>query len=365
MSAPRTVRAVFEQLAAEGLAQPENLDGLAQTPAPVDETGSPWYLRLFVGLSAWIAAILFIVFLGMAEIIDPEDSGLLLGLAFCALAAGLAWWKPRSDFLGQLALALSLAGQILFVIGLASQSSSLARALFGDPWEWELTLTAIGLIILELVLLLVYRTRLHRLISALVIYGALLAILFEWDALTWVHGYLFLLAAGFVALQVFDLRLLAGGMGELAQPVTYATALFLLGLLLLPLFDEGDLDWRITALLLGLVLLALGWRVLLSLGWGLRSGAGLFLLAGCVLLCIPALRMPGILAALIVLLGGFWRGNRLLVGLAAVFLVFYVGAYYYSLEWTLLVKSLALMGAGVLLLALRLVMLRAAPGGAA
>ena len=68
--------------------------------------------------------------------------------------------------------------------------------------------------------------------------------------------------------------------------------------------------------------------------------------------------MPGILAALLVLTLGFWRNSRDLMALAAIFLVFYIWAYYYSLEWTLLAKSLVLLGSGIILLALRYFVVR-------
>jgi uncharacterized membrane protein len=77
-----------------------------------------------------------------------------------------------------------------------------------------------------------------------------------------------------------------------------------------------------------------------------------------VLLAIPAHQTPGILAAIIVLTVGFWRGNLLLMGLATAFLAGFLTAYYYNLDFTLLVKSFILMGTGVLLLALRLAWLR-------
>ena len=99
-------------------------------------------------------------------------------------------------------------------------------------------------------------------------------------------------------------------------------------------------------------------QIVQDLGYGLQNRVVIALAAGCFLLLVPSLRMPGILAALIVLVLGFWRSNRGLMGLASIFLVFYIWAYYYSLEWTLLVKSLVLLGSGGILLAVRFFILR-------
>ena len=60
------------------------------------------------------------------------------------------------------------------------------------------------------------------------------------------------------------------------------------------------------------------------------------------------------LVAVIVLLLGYWRANTLLMGLATVFLLFFLSAYYYNLEITLLNKSYILLGTGAVLLVVRL-----------
>ena len=104
---------------------------------------------------------------------------------------------------------------------------------------------------------------------------------------------------------------------------------------------------------MALVLLYLAYRLLYELERPLLSPVGLWALVAVALLLIPAYQTPGILAAVIVLLLGFWRNNVLLMGLATLFLLFFLSAYYYNLEITLLNKSYILMGTGVVLLALR------------
>ena len=76
-------------------------------------------------------------------------------------------------------------------------------------------------------------------------------------------------------------------------------------------------------------------------------------LGGTVLFLVPAMRAPGLVAAIIVLLLAFRTGNRILLGLALVFLLVYLSAYYYHLEISLLLKSVTLAGSGLVFLALR------------
>jgi uncharacterized membrane protein len=54
-----------------------------------------------------------------------------------------------------------------------------------------------------------------------------------------------------------------------------------------------------------------------------------------------------------VILLGFQRGNRFLMGLAFIFFLLFYISYYYYLDVTLLMKSITLMSAGVILLGLR------------
>jgi uncharacterized membrane protein len=79
-----------------------------------------------------------------------------------------------------------------------------------------------------------------------------------------------------------------------------------------------------------------------------------------VLLLLPlAWGSPGLLAAPLVLLVGFSRGNRIVTALGALFLAGFISFYYYNLELSLLAKSFALMGSGVVLLGARAVLARA------
>jgi uncharacterized membrane protein len=56
---------------------------------------------------------------------------------------------------------------------------------------------------------------------------------------------------------------------------------------------------------------------------------------------------------MLVLLLGYWRGSRVLMGMAVTFLCLFVAQFYYALDITLLAKSYMMMATGLVLLGLR------------
>jgi hypothetical protein len=338
---------VLSHLADEGLTKPVEQDAAVRSFSQDSRKSAlPWYVKLFVGISAWVAAALITSFLFIIGIID-EDQALFFGLAFCALAILLNRINRTNIFLGQLSLALSLTGQVLAIIGLSSVFN------FNEVFPIVAAVT-----ILELILIWLHRDSILRFISALIIVICFLVLIFDQDALTWLHGLIIVLAAGtlYIHLKENDLKL--RGFEELISPVGSAVTVSLLGILVMPLLDDFELRWEFTAIALFIFLLILLAQIAVDLGYNLRNRVVIALALGCILLLVPGISMPGILAALIVLVLGFWRNNRGLMGLASVFLIFYFWAYYYSLEWTLLIKSLVLMGSGVTLLVLRYFVVR-------
>ena len=358
MSTPMSLREVFERLDAEGFDVPDSLEGKVSQAELADRgVDSPWYVRFFMGLSAWVAAVFLLSFLSATAILFSDPGSMVIGLVFCAGAVGLNRLAPRNDFLIQLALALSLAGQALFTFGAAE-------------W-WEAVVpVAMALIALEALLLWIYEDRLHRFISSVIVAGAVLALVLDLESTIGLHLLIFVVGACSVLVNQREYDLLHVSVRSIIVPASYGMIVSFLGLLTLPLVGEfrdvanvNEVQWWITAGLLLFVLLYVVSQIVADLNLELRSRAVLLLLLGCVLLGVPAARMPGLLGALIVLVMGFWRNNRLLLGLSTVFLVFYLGAYYYTLEWTLLVKSFVLMGTGVTMLLLRFGLVRVAQRG--
>lgn len=340
-----TIQQLLDQLVLSGNFEPDQQPE-AETVLAAAGRSTPWYIQGLVGISAWIAAIFFIGFLAVAGLVDSEEAMIIGGVIFTGAAVGLKWGLPRSIFAGQLALAVGLAGQGLLIAGVGSQTESTAAAAFAA-------------IVLEAVLIVVYRDSFQRLLSTLVIVGALVVLLFEWDIQETAHLLIFLVALATILIWDKESLLSTMPLADIYRPVGYGCAIALLAMLIPSAIEDLEIKrWWISAIGLLLALLVLEYFILAELGVNWQNPLVFILVGGTLLLLWPAWQSPGILGALVVLLAGFRRGNRLLTGLAAIFLAFFIIAFYYNLELTLLVKSFMLMGNGVIILVLRYVLLR-------
>jgi hypothetical protein len=337
-----TLVGILRQLEEEGFHLPDGaLEAAGQILKEKDVSVQPWYVRLFTGLSAWIAAGLFVLFLYQSNFLNGEVTTLFSGLLLVGVAAAIKILGPNNDFLTQLGLALSLTGQIRFILG--------SGGLFGDS-----ILVPILVIVLEVALIAVYNDRTHRFLSTMIIIATLFYIIVDQDVPELVHVLIFALALLTVVLYQRERQFQVSRRHDLFYPVRIGTSFSLLVLLILPLIGDWDFPtWWITTVLLSAVLIYAIWEITADLQIRWDSGVLLWVLLTGLILIIPAVRMPGVVGAAILLLLAFWRNDRLLLGIAAVFLFFYVGAFYYSLAWTLLQKSLTLIATGGLLLLLR------------
>lgn len=343
---PMRLGELWAQLAARDVPVPTDQPLPATLSGANDAESSPWYVKALVGIAAWIAASFLGTFFGVAGLIDTAQSMLVWGTVVTVAAVVLKRLVRNSIFWGQLAFAFVLAGQGLLIAGFAS---------WYDNYD-SLTNFALFVVALELVIFVLYPDALHRMISILAIAGALTFILYDQALFDYVHLLTLLLAIGTVAVWQGEFRLLASRLFAFKAPLGYGLALALFALCLMPFSDPFWVtQWWVSAAVLALVLLYLAFTLLHELDRPLVSPVALWAVGAVVLFCIPAYQTPGILAAVIVLVLGFWRGNVLLTGLATAFLLFFLGAYYYNLDITLLNKSYILMGTGVVLLVVRFI----------
>jgi hypothetical protein len=341
------LRAVLDQLVAEGLAKSDSLESIAPALAVDETTSNPWYVRALVGISAWIAAALLIAFLlGGTSILSSAPAAIATGLVLCAIATAIRRFASEAVFGVQLALALGIAGQALLGAGVAGQSESLP-------------ITVLAVVMLEAALIAIYPDSVQRFLAPIVIAAALVALLLHWELPAAIHLLVTLLAAGAAALWLHESALASARAEPIGRPIGYGAIVALLGILCLGITESIPIPrWWLSSIGLLLVLLAIEYHILFRATLRPDAVVARWLAIGTVLVSVPALWMPGILAATIVLALGFQRGNRILLGLAAIFLVIFLIAFYYNLEVTLLAKSLLLLVAGLLLLGLRALLAR-------
>jgi hypothetical protein len=364
-------RELLPRLEAEGLVEASAVEGALAAQAGA----TPWFVRMLVGLGAWVSAAFLVAFVG-AAVFQMEDTALLvLGLVGCA-GAILLRRSSEGVFTGQLALALGLAGQGLFIGSLSDLT---------DSARWG---TAATVAIASLMLAL-YPDRVQAFLSAASGVLAALFLVRELRLPLAADGALLLLAALTHAVLLDKVRLLRGALGLRAQATAAGLVTALLLALLLrsqadayrALFDAAPHPARSALLTAGLSLL-----LLLTVASALRESEVVQprgapgvaqpapaldaaqqrrTLQAAALAVVPfallTWQTPGLIGAASVMGLAFHRRSPVLLGLAVVFALLAGSAHYYDLSLTLLHKSAALAGGGLLLLGLRLWVLRRFP----
>lgn len=309
----------------------------------------PWFVRALLAVSGWLAALCILGFIGlaMAPVIDSVAASALLGLVLMGMAYGLLR-AFGSDFVEHLALASSLAGQLLVAWALVMVLDDAGAGLW-----WSLAL-------LQGCLAGAMPNAVHRTFST---FAACLASFFAMAEIGMSH-----LVNGLVLLVlvwVWTNEFRWPGRLRLMQSLGHGLVLGLLAMQFLGRFGHrltgwsgGPPGWEWAGAWLGepLSTLALLWliRTLLRRDEGRVSrGTRLAAYGGALVLLPVSWFAYGVTQGAVVLALGFAIGNRTLMGLGVVSLLFCVSTYYYLLDITLLAKSLTLLLLGSLLLAIR------------
>lgn len=313
-------------------------------------TRLPWYLRLVIGVGAWVGALFLLSFVislvvlaaGATEI-APIVIGALLTAGAIALRRSVA-----HPFLTQVALVCAFAGQALVIGGTGNALHSGTAA-------------SVAALFVSGALLAAFPDRVQRFSSTLVIIGALTVLVFEWK----VPGVLdaLVLAIVFAVLGLWRLAPPAAmeEAADIVEPIVYGLVIALFGLLIidstLGVMDLRDptLAWlRIgpsakTGLVLGLLWLASS--IFMEHGLPLTRPEAMLAFAGIGLLGVLTRPTPAIVTAILVGLLGFDRRAKALVTLATTFFVVFGAVFYYNLQITLLRKSILLAVSGIVCLA--------------
>lgn len=340
----------------------ERLARLEQAVVEDHESEMPWYLRVIVGIGAWISSGFLLGFI-LALVGWEDNNQAAIGtigavLLVAAVAIGRQKWGVFAE---QCALAVSLASQVMIYIGFIDEHSHpLRTAMF----------YSIGLAVLLYGAFPSFLSRLMTCFAALQI------------ALLWLHagdgGFLsgaarvseylplWLLAFWTFHLAGICRTLLRPRLATLFAPLGYALVVSLA-------VWQAESSWRwwetpvqVSHLGVSMALASLHLRVaLLALTlfgvavWAaggvsvLREKARLFFGLALVLAALVYLGLGGVLPALLYLLLGFSLQDRALLGLGLVLFPVFLVNYYYSLELDLLAKSGVLVASGVVILLLR------------
>lgn len=350
----------------------------------------PWYVQGLLALSAWLATLLLLLFVGAAELMNSAQAALVVGLVLCVL--GVGGLRMSTGLFGRQCLtAIGFAGQLLVLIGLLYPES--ANGLNEGTWLYVLVLGAVVYALGAEVLLRFLSACMMALALGALIVQQLVPdvmqydIMFAWldeDAFSATLVWLPVAVAGaWTAAIAFYLGYFTRSVdlvtptasGETAgagatvhqgveafRPLAWAFALAVqamvwmaggLSLVQLPaLWQAAPLLAFVT--MAGVLLpvacaIALLWPRRQVLTSGLVWGVPLGLLA----LTVFWLPSPGISFALAWMLLGFGVRDIRLMVVGAISLLMYLVVYYYQLQIPLLDKALWLGGAALLLFALR------------
>lgn len=336
--------ALWTKLAESGL--------VSGDPPPSSETGSPWFVRLMLGVSGWIGALFLLGFVGMgfAFVVESAGASLFTGALLCAGAAFLFRKLPRNDFAAQFGFAVSLAGQILILIGLYRSFGSKLM-----PGVWIMAAV-------QALLFAAMPNVLHRVWAAGT--GAF--------AVAWGFGELGLhaVAPGLVAaafawvwLREFEEPIRGGVLRAAGHGLALAVALVVVlpGEMWPRVAQAGVFAFWFGSGLSAAVVLVVAMRLLQREGVALSSGPGRIAMVCAALVAVVSLRAPGIGPGVVIVLLGFGNAHQVLTGFGVLTLLAYLVRYYHAMDVTLIVKAGFLAGTGAALLLARIALLRAWP----
>jgi len=342
---PASAQQLWAKLAAAGLT-------VGDMPE-AQETLTPWYVRVMLGIAGFIAAVFLLGFVGvgLAFVLESKIASLAVGFMMIAAAYAVFRAAPHSDFGSMFALAVSFTGQALVVYGVWGMLNERSA----QPW--------VAISAIEAILAVAMPNFIHRVVSA---YAAVLALALAL-ASSGAEG----VTGGLVALAVVGLWLNEVRFAKLdavMTPIGY-------GLTLAFIHVEGSnftghsvmamlgsdartwaRPWMGEALVVAAFLVSIG-TLLRRAGWTMLESRSILSLAVAAALGAASFKAPGVAGGLMIAIVGFANGNRLLAGLGIAALLYYVSSYYYLLDATLLAKAGVLAASGVVLLGARWLLL--------
>lgn len=324
-------------------AQPER-DGLA----------SPWYVKALLAFSGWLAAIFILGFIGAAfQFVFKTPSAAFMFGGVMLVGAFALLRMPANEFVEHLGLATSMAGQALMVF-----------AIFGFTHHDQIV-AWILLTVLQVALVALMPNFVHAIVSTLVAAIALLMVLALLH-ISYVVGGILLFGTSFCWLHEFryphhmkKIRAIGYGLtvALIALKGTSQSDYIGLGGLTTPPQAFWTEPW-LGELVIGVVSLYVVWGLLQRYGQPINSRLSMVTLLATLLICAVSMNAQGIAVGMMIISLGFFCGNRVLLGLGIVSLLFYISSYYYLLDTTLLNKSLSLLMVGLTLLFVRWLMFR-------
>ena len=300
---------------------------------------SPWYIRVLSGLCGWLAAWFLVGFVAAGFYSFFESPSLVATTGvFMIVGAYFILQHDNDDFIEQIGLAISMAGQLFICFAVFSFSGL------------DETFSFLLLTILQVMLALIMPNYMHRFLSAYFATVAF-ALLMESLQLSSLSSSVLLLIVACIWLNEFSFTRNVSAM----QAVGYGSTIGLIQFKTSMLFSHTN-TWELQELPTVNVWLDEGLNtIVLLIVFYLMKKAHILVfdqrdkwiaISLLVLILVANIFANGIACGIAVLLFGYATQNRALLILGVVAILVNLSSYYYLLELSLLTKSFVMMGTG-------------------
>lgn len=331
-----TIKTLIENLTNQQLIsadQEQNIyNYLEQEP---NNEKSPFYINILIGTGAWIAAFFIIAFLGLSQIITSEAGSFIVGIIFI-LSAVMLSRTQNSIFLNQLALAFTISGQSLVIFSLVQSQVDVLLSL------------AFFHCLTTLIIYPFFKNNVYRFIAPYSL-GIILLISFMEKNYLYAKDALILIQAVLTITMALIFKLPA-----CVKPLKYAMAASFPTTVLIINLASMDLikiqaQYIIQPTNIGITLSLIAVIIYISGGiQNIKKPGILFAIAG---VSIGGFFTSiGISSALILLVLGFYSDDKFMYFLSYLFLPVFLITFYYSLNISLLHKSLIIGTTGIIML---------------
>jgi uncharacterized membrane protein len=308
----------------------------------------PWFVSGLVGFSAWLATIFVLAFIfGIfhAVLFKSPFGIMFIGIILCGIAIALNKSDNKNIFLNQLSLAICITGEIMIIIGT------------GIKYE-SVLFSSIITILIQIIMMIIFKNNIHRFLSNSVIVIALLILLKDINAILLVNILVFFIGLAVIKIWSNQANIICSNYAELFNPISYGLTIAFLMIFIITLNKEMNYflkfnNWYPSTILISLLLLYFEHQILYNIYKSIQNKISISIFIFTILLAIATLKSPGITASLLVILIAFNYRNIIMLGIATLFLIFYIIFYYYNLDITLLAKSQILISTGILFLLMK------------
>ncbi|TGK21003.1 DUF4401 domain-containing protein [Leptospira fluminis] len=305
-----------------------------------ESSDTPWYVHLVVILGSWFATMLLLLFLFIAKILETTESLKVIGALVSIGSIAIPMLDKRKKISESFTVSIGFLGQVLLFLGIAFSRS-------------EILSFSASVLIVEIFLYLFSGTWIQKFVSVLLIFSSSVILLEENEMSFGIHIMLALSGFAIVLLFRYEVEILSLGKAirPFYIPTIYGLTLAISGIPALSAVGGNYIstDWRISGTIGILVLAIYLWTCMNPILKDTPFIQGLTVGAICILL-IPTLQAPGISFSVFLITVGFRQRLYLILMLGILSISCYLVDYYYSLKFTLLIKSYILLGSGALFL---------------